>query len=435
MSNKVAVLVNIESIIHEWGGGGVEIERAIISRLANRDEILIVPKIDTLISKNMDLVEKIVKENKLPNILFLDDNSTNPKILLKTTLNELKRRNVKYVLDLNYWPLNYMQLNLYKNNSLPFLYLLGEAYYYSKELGSKMGVMLQGVGLNENILGVPKVMLRYIKNREALPIDVFINNRNKIIYFVYKGLRERVISIFLKYSRAINRIYGISYGQLKVLHLHDINKSYVIEPAIPDSVSNLRGLKFKKRDYLVFYARLIPLKGILEIPFIMKRLIELTNLKEIKIYVMGKFPNTDIKNIFLKTVQDLKLEDNVVYKGFFYGEELYKIIAQAKCTLYPSHEDSFSLAILESVALRTPVVAYDLLPLKSVYGNLPSVVLVKEFDINEMALQVSRILRLNEDKYNEIVYSKSVDNFIEKHSNWDDVVNKLYNDLIRTAKI
>jgi len=52
-----------------------------------------------------------------------------------------------------------------------------------------------------------------------------------------------------------------------------------------------------------------------------------------------------------------------------------------------------------------------------------------------MALQVSRILRLNEDKYNEIVYSKSVDNFIEKHSNWDDVVNKLYNDLIRTAKI
>jgi glycosyltransferase involved in cell wall biosynthesis len=354
---------------------------------------------------------------------------------LKTTLNELKRRNVKYVLDLNYWPLNYMQLNLYKNNSLPFLYLLGEAYYYSKELGSKMGVMLQGVGLNENILGVPKVLLRHIKNREALPIDVFINNRNKIIYFVYKGLRERVISTFLKYSRVINRIYGLSYGQLKVLHLHGINKSYVIEPAIPDSVSNLRGLKFKKRDYLVFYARLIPLKGILEIPFIMKRLIELTNLKEIKIYVMGKFPNTDIKNIFLKIVQDLKLEDNVVYKGFFYGEELYKIIAQAKCTLYPSHEDSFSLAILESVALRTPVVAYDLLPLKSVYGNLPSVVLVKEFDINEMALQVSRILRLNEDKYNEIVYSKSVDNFIEKHSNWDDVVNKLYNDLIRTAKI
>jgi Glycosyltransferase len=150
---------------------------------------------------------------------------------------------------------------------------------------------------------------------------------------------------------------------------------------------------------------------------------------------MGKFPNTDLKKIFLKTVQDLKLEDNVVYKGFFYGEELYKIIAQAKCTLYPSHEDSFSLAILESVALRTPVVAYDLLPLKSVYGNLPSVVLVKEFDINEMALQVSRILRLNEDKYNEIVYSKSVDNFIEKHSNWDDVVNKLYNDLLRTAKI
>jgi hypothetical protein len=62
MSNKVAVLVNIESIIHEWGGGGVEIERAIISRLANRDEILIVPKIDTLISKNMDLVEKIIKK-------------------------------------------------------------------------------------------------------------------------------------------------------------------------------------------------------------------------------------------------------------------------------------------------------------------------------------------------------------------------------------
>ncbi|ADB86816.1 glycosyltransferase [Saccharolobus islandicus] len=437
MSDKIAVLVNIESIIQEWGGGGIEIERAIISRLANRDDILIVPKVDTLISKNKDLIWKIIKENKLSNILILDNNSTLPKTLLKTTLNELKRRNVKYVLDLNYWPLSYMQLNLQRRNSLPFLYLLGEAYYYSKGLGSKMGVMLQGVGLNENILGVPKVILRYIKNknRETLPIDVFINNRNKIMYLIYKGLRERFISIFLKHSRAINRIYGLSYGQLKVLHLHDINKSYVVEPAMPDSVSNLRGLKFRKRDYLVFYARLIPLKGILEIPFIMKRLIEFTDLKEIKIYVIGKFPNTDVKNIFFKTVQDLKLEDNVIYKGFLYGDELYKIIAQAKCTLYPSHEDSFSLAILESVALRTPVVAYDILPLRSVYGNLSSVILVKEFDINGMALQVSRILRLNEDKYNEIVYSESVDNFIEKHSNWDDVVNKLYIDLLRISKI
>jgi len=65
--------------------------------------------------------------------------------------------------------------------------------------------------------------------------------------------------------------------------------------------------------------------------------------------------------------------------------------------VYPSHEDSFSLVVLESLALGTMVVAYDIPAIREVYGDL--VYTVQEGDINSMARGVIKVLKMSESEY------------------------------------
>jgi glycosyltransferase involved in cell wall biosynthesis len=53
--------------------------------------------------------------------------------------------------------------------------------------------------------------------------------------------------------------------------------------------------------------------------------------------------------------------------------------------IYPSHSDAFSLSILESLALGTSVVAYDIAGPKSVFTDLFAVKFSREFDVLGLA--------------------------------------------------
>jgi len=60
-----------------------------------------------------------------------------------------------------------------------------------------------------------------------------------------------------------------------------------------------------------------------------------------------------------------------VLAGFLPKEKYYETLARARALVYPSHSDSFSLVILESLAVGTPVVTYDIPGPRSVYGGSP----------------------------------------------------------------
>jgi len=360
---------------------------------------------------------------------------TNDWNQINVTLKELKSENIKLIFDLNYWPINYYQVKSLKHNlkaitKLP--YLLGESYYYAKKLKVKSAVLLQGMGLNALKFGLPYILIKYLKMKSELPIDIFLNTKNKFIYTVYKGLRESFISSFIKYSNAIHRIYGVSQGQLSSLGLAKSKKATVIDPplAVEKELLSKRKDVNEKKDYLVFYARLIPLKGILELPFIVKEVITLSGYKELKVFIMGKFPVVDLKNFFFSIVNKLSLEENIVYKGYVSREELLNTVSEARCVVYPSHEDSFSLAILEAITMGTPVVAYDIPGPKSVYSGLSSVKFVDEFNIKSMATEVVKILKMTDDEYNSLIYNDKMDKFIEKYTDWDLVVERYYRDLM-----
>ncbi|MEM1620156.1 MAG: glycosyltransferase, partial [Fervidicoccaceae archaeon] len=77
----------------------------------------------------------------------------------------------------------------------------------------------------------------------------------------------------------------------------------------------------------------------------------------------------------------LGLEDRIVLTGAVPRAERFRIVAKANLMLYPSHADAFSYAVLESLYLGTPVVAYDIPALRLYYGGRPGVRLVREGDV------------------------------------------------------
>lgn len=157
----------------------------------------------------------------------------------------------------------------------------------------------------------------------------------------------------------------------------------------------------------------------------------MSGYKELKIVVMGKFPDDNLKAIFFEIVKRLQLEDNIIYKGYLTSrEELFNMVSEARCMIYPTHEDSFSLAILESITVGTPVVAYDIPGPKSVYSGLSAVKFVEEYNIKLMATEVTKILTMNDDEYNSLIFNDKMDKFIEKHTDWDLVVERYYRDLM-----
>lgn len=230
-----------------------------------------------------------------------------------------------------------------------------------------------------------------------------------------------------KYKKLLKKkkplfIASVSKGSLEESGL----EGEVITPgnAFDPQLLNFRG--HGKDNYIVFWSRLNQDKGIHEIPDIMKKIY---TKKRIKLVLMGKFFDKYNEILFWKKIKKYSIE--VEYLGFVPREKLYDVVSRAKLLIYPSHVDGFSLVILEALALGTPVVAYGIPAIKSVYGNLRNVKIVEEFDIEKMAQEALNILSMSENDIEEFMNNQELLDFLKLHSSWDNVANSIKNIILK----
>jgi glycosyltransferase involved in cell wall biosynthesis len=86
------------------------------------------------------------------------------------------------------------------------------------------------------------------------------------------------------------------------------------------------------------------------------------------------------------------MENKVIFTGFVPREKRFEIVAKAKLMLYPSHVDAFPYAVLESLYLGTPVVAYKIPAIEIYYSRSPGVELVEEWDLEALAIKTMDLL-------------------------------------------
>lgn len=241
-------------------------------------------------------------------------------------------------------------------------------------------------------------------------------------------LLTRSKAYYLRKSRHLSFVAAVSKGTLDSVNIKN-SKKYVLYPGNGVDKELLQYRTNKKEDYVVFWTTLIPPKGVLNFLYIIN-LLKKRGIS-IKAKVAGKFLYDKFKKLFFNYIKDNGLD--VEYLGFLDRRELYATVSRAKLLIYPSLADGFSITILESLALGTPVIAYSIPTVYSVFKDVPAVKFVKEGDIRKFADEVESELKTG--KLQEAIHDKRVDAFIEFH-NWDNVaenITKIIKDSLNTS--
>jgi len=172
-----------------------------------------------------------------------------------------------------------------------------------------------------------------------------------------------------------------------------IEKVTVLEPsvAVDQEWGENDCVETEKGDYVLYFTRLVPSKGVLEVPFIWKAFLKNSDRK-LKLYVVGAFEDKRVEEAFEFLISKLGLENNVKCLGYYKGKQLIDIVAKARAVIYPSHSDSVSLVVLECLALGTPIIAYDIPAIRFNYYATEGVEIVPEFDVVAMGHGLSRLI-------------------------------------------
>lgn len=208
--------------------------------------------------------------------------------------------------------------------------------------------------------------------------------------FVSKFMQNRAVSIFrMKKEKTIVIENGIEYNKLS-------------------KIENIR-----KDNQIIYVGRLVNYKRV-DI-LIDAFAIFINDFKDYSLKIIGRGPES--AKLKLK-VQELKLEDKVVFVDFLEKDDLEKEIKKSKIFVLPSEREGMGIVIVESMALGTPVIALESenSAAKTIITNGSSGILVK--NINELVQAMTQLLT-NEELYNKIVQQGLE---TAKSYDWDSVI-------------
>jgi glycosyltransferase involved in cell wall biosynthesis len=164
----------------------------------------------------------------------------------------------------------------------------------------------------------------------------------------------------------------------------------------------------------IFFSRLVAEKGIFDLPKLAAKIVE--KKPDFRFVVVGSFDSVTTKNAFEEAVRDSGVEKNIVCKGFVDEKVLQGLLESAKVLIYPSRYDAFPLVVLEALASGTPVVAYDIPPIRL---NFPADA-VRMVPVGNYELMAAEALKIiSDDKLRRALSMEAVV-FAGKYS-WENV--------------
>jgi len=174
-----------------------------------------------------------------------------------------------------------------------------------------------------------------------------------------------------------------------------------------------------KEPGVIYYARISKEKGIFDL---LKAWRIIEEREDVTLYVAGRFEDYKTKVKFEQTIKKYYLK-KVMYLGYLDRKKLFETVAHFPILAYPSYRDSFSMTVLESIAMGLRVVAYDIPAIRYIYGKCKNVKLVPLGDFKQLALNIIENLKKPFEK-DEI--TKKILNL---YSSWEKVASEEYNHL------
>ena len=165
----------------------------------------------------------------------------------------------------------------------------------------------------------------------------------KVVYFnlVSKKWFEKATFLHAITEIESNSIkkYFNNKNIIKIPNLISFNTKEVLQ----DNISDLRNNK-----YILYIGRINEKKGI---DILIKSLKNIEN-KEVQLLIAGG--HNEYQLMLQKLVQELKLENRVVFLGMVKGEVKTKLIRNAWVMIAPSHSEAIGMVNLEAALYKTP---------------------------------------------------------------------------------
>lgn len=249
--------------------------------------------------------------------------------------------------------------------------------------------------------------------------------RDSYVGKLVRKLRARLV-LLLTHSRIAKELlksYDVLIAVTKATFIEmggePLGKFYVMDPGVSldeedeKLISKIKENVREKGNYIVFGGRVDALKGFVEALYAFREICKRNS--SLRLVITGYIGNR-LRIRVEEFVRRLGLEDRIVLTGTVPRAERFRIVAKANLMLYPSHVDAFSYAVLESLHLGTPVVAYDIPALKLYYDGCPGVRLVKEGDVEALVVEALNILS-----------SKRVEIEPPQLRSWDEIMQEEIN--------
>lgn len=227
--------------------------------------------------------------------------------------------------------------------------------------------------------------------------------------------KSTVVAAPSEFQRNMLISQGIDENSIVVLrNAVDLNKFH---PNIPPTIK-----KNVDEKILLYAGRLVPWKGV---DYLIKAHAKLSD--EYKLIIVGDGPSiSDLKAL----VQQLGVKDIVMFTGKISNNEIPKYISSSDIVILPSLYDPFPHSMLETLAMRKPLIATSVGGVPEVIEHKKTGYLVNPGDSNGLADAIKELT--NDDALAKRISNNGYEHVIKNYS-WDYLINdfiRLYDNII-----
>lgn len=183
----------------------------------------------------------------------------------------------------------------------------------------------------------------------------------------------------------------------------------------------------KNKKYFIFLSRLNPIKGLdLLLPSIKEVLLK----NNYHLIIAGSGEEEYIQKL-KKKISHLNLNNHVIFVGHVSGDTKYTLLKKARAFILPSHSENFGIAIIEAMAVGTPVLTSNKV---GIYDDIINAKAGMVFSLKKDQIKFCCDKIINNDRFANSI-SENAKKLVEEKYNWSKITTKqiqIYQKIIYT---
>ncbi|UJH92496.1 glycosyltransferase family 4 protein [Antarcticibacterium sp. 1MA-6-2] len=193
--------------------------------------------------------------------------------------------------------------------------------------------------------------------------------------FIYK-LATHVIANSTASKKDLVEHFGVAKSKIFVVH-NALHRAEIINTGNPDQV--------------VYAGRLDAVKGLLTLIKAMSIVVK--DYPSVKLHIVGDEKTGDQVEKIKEMVKDLKLTENIIFRGNISRNQVLKEFSKAWFTIVPSHVEAFGYVVIESFSVGTPVVGSKTTGISEIIRDKKDGFLFRVQNFNELAEKMILLLK------------------------------------------